>query len=88
MCNEAKDTRTYGQTASPQIRGGLTRDMDKAYLAMGAGTYRPPLKDIIEKQQADNQENFSNNERAIAILKAHPEFEDFLWLFNNYKHCV
>lgn len=49
------------------------------------GPYRVSLVERIQKTQHASFENIEKNNRALSILHAHPEFEDLLWLWENYR---
>ena len=63
----------YAQGQTPSTNLGYATDSPKQVPA------RERLMNRLNRSYADND----NLHRAIKILEAHPEFEDFIWLFQS-----
>jgi hypothetical protein len=81
------------QGTGPAIRGGQFRDKDpnstygvgSSDVAETDSTYRynTPLVDRLAKYAAQSNDQVIHLNRAIKILREHPEYEDIFWLLDH-----
>lgn len=89
---EGDPNSTYGHGTSPSLQDtGLRGDDDRTATSAGnkipyPGVYSAPLVDRLSKHAAYSNDQVIALNRAVNILREHPEFEELIWIIDNRHH--